>query len=304
MENLTINNILVPIDYSDTSSNALGYVINLSHSYQATIHLLHIIDPDTYLSINENGIELDLSQENIIQREKRKLAKIAGNIAEKERIVVHFHCVVGQVVQEIIQVADEISADMIAMGTHGLSGIKSFFMGTNAFEVSKKSPCPVLTIPNNKKWRNFERVLFPVRSIPNALHKYSFAKKIIAKHESELIILALLDHDNAQKTNYLDKELKSLNEKLAEDNLKGYSIFSYTDSQAYTALKKSDELEVDLMVITADFNYSIEDYFVGPFTQQVLNHAKIPVLSIKPQENIAEIQATYLEKNSESHVQL
>ncbi|MEA5427463.1 universal stress protein [Arcicella lustrica] len=285
MENLSINNILVPIDYSKTSLNALDYVVNLSHNYQSTLHLLHIIDPDTYLSISENGLELDLSRESIIQREKRKLAKLADSIAEKEQLNVYFHCVVGEVVREIIHIAEQISADMIVMGTHGISGFKSFFMGTNAFEVSKKSSCPVLTIPTGKKWRNFEKVLFPVRTIPNALHKYEFAKKIIAKHQSELVILALLDNDSAKKTNYLDQELKTLNEKLIEDNIKGYSIFSYTDSLAYTALKKSDELEVDLMIITADFNYSIEDYFVGPFAQQVLNHAKIPILSIRPQES-------------------
>ncbi|MBB6005490.1 universal stress protein [Arcicella rosea] len=43
MENLSINNILVPIDYSKTSLNALDYVV-LSHNYQSTLHLLHIID--------------------------------------------------------------------------------------------------------------------------------------------------------------------------------------------------------------------------------------------------------------------
>lgn len=285
MENLTIKNILVPIDYSKPSLNALDYAIHISHTYHSTIHLLHIIDPDTYLSISEHGVELDLSQESIIQRENRKLAKLADSIIGRGDITIIPFCVVGSVVNEIVKIAKNLFADMIVMGTHGISGIKSFFMGTNAFEVSKKAVCPVLTIPINKQWKNFEKVLFPVRTIPNALHKYEFAKKIIAKHESELIILALLDDDSSKKSNYLDQELKALNEKLTEDNIKGYSIFTYTDSVAHAALRKSDELDVDLMIITADFSYSIEDYFVGPFAQQVLNNAKIPVLSIRPQDD-------------------
>ncbi len=300
MENLIIKKILVPIDYSKLSLNALDYAVHMSQDYESTIHLLHVIDPDTYLTISEHGVELDLTRENVIQRENRKLAKLAESVTSKHPITVIPMCVVGSVVSEIIKIAEYHAVDMIVMGTHGISGFKSFFMGTNAFDVSKKASCPVLTIPNEKKWKNFEKVLFPVRTIPNALHKYEFARKIITKHQSELIILALLDDDSSKKSNYLDQELKALNEKLVEDNIKGYSIFTYTDSVAHAALRKSDELDIDLMIITADFSYSIEDYFVGPFAQQVLNHAKIPVLSVRPQEESVKAEKTLTDETVSS----
>jgi nucleotide-binding universal stress UspA family protein len=285
MENIAINTILVPVDYSETSLNALEYAAKMTQVYQANLHIIHVIDPDIYLTFSPNGIELDLTQETIVEREEKKLQALADDILTQYQISVSHKCVTGNVVNLINEEATNIQCDLIIMGTHGLSGIKSFFMGTNAYDVSKKAICPVLTVPDNKKWIHLKRILFPIRSVPNALEKYTFARKIIGKYNAELIVLALLDDDSTHKTGYLDVELKALYQQLQTDNINSYSIFTYTDSVAYTALRKAEELAVDLMIITADFDTSIESFFTGPYTQQVLNHANVPVLSIKPKSH-------------------
>ncbi len=283
MENQQVNKILVPIDYSETSLNALNYAIGIGLKHSAVIHLLYVVDPNTYLSISSNGLELDLTQESIINIEKEKLTLLADSINQNNKLSFVIHCCVNQVVDGIIHKALTDDVDIIIMGTDGKTSIKSFFMGTNAYEVCKNANCPVLTVPLNSKWKKLEKILFPIRTIPNAIDKYDFTRKLLDPEHSQIIILALLDDENSFKMDKLDREIKKLNEKITADHLNSYFISTYTDSIAYTALRKSESLEVDLIVITADFEASLEAFFKGPYTQQILNYAKIPVLSIRPQ---------------------
>lgn len=55
-----------------------------------------------------------------------------------------------------------------------------------------------------------------------------------------------------------------------------------TDRAASEVLETAAREETDLIAITASLDYDIRDFFIGPYTQQIVNHAKVPVLSIRP----------------------
>ena len=283
MLNATLQKLLVPIDYSDTSLNALDLAVAMSRRHDAEIRLLHVINPGQYLFAWSNGAQTDPSKEAVISTETQKLQKLAETIAADAYVRCAYTCRTGVVCETIVETAREFDADFIVMGTHGTSGIREYFMGSEAYRVIKTASCPVLTVPNNQPWTDFNEIVFPVRPVPGALDKYEVARKIIRKNNAHLTVLGLLDGEDDQKIETLNQAIASLRDQLSQDEVNSDTLLLQTDSIAKTVLEKAADLRADLIVITADLDTTVQHFFVGPFAQQIVNRATVPVLSIRPQ---------------------
>ncbi|MFN8354625.1 MAG: universal stress protein [Spirosomataceae bacterium] len=279
MENLQINKILVPIDYSETSMNALHVAIAMSNRHKAIINLLFVIEPRQYIAISSDALIFDFSQEDIIKEEIKRL----GSLARRNSVTGTVECRIGDVPLNIIEAAHDFNADLIVMGTHGTSGIRAYFLGSDAYKVVKTAPCAVLTVPQNFTKTDFKEILFPVRPVEGALDKYDFTRKIIRKNDAHLTVFGVFQRDSRLETNLLTAMLDKLVVQLSQDEIKADIEWSNTVAWADAVLNRSQQFDIDLIVITSEIDTTIEHFFVGPFAQQIVNHAKVPVLSIRPQ---------------------
>lgn len=145
-----IQMILVPVDFSVHSAKALDHAIDLAKQFGAKIHLLHCYQ------INVGGISpygLVLSES--IDREfreaaARKLAEwrertISEGVEVKEGLTPMFPS------EAISKTAREIEADLIVMGTRGLTGLKHVVLGSVAERTIRIAPCPVLTVKDSEE---------------------------------------------------------------------------------------------------------------------------------------------------------
>jgi nucleotide-binding universal stress UspA family protein len=137
--------ILVPIDFSDHSSAALDLAIDVARSYGATLHLLHCypIDPGAispYGIVIPEGFDRDVREAG-----GRELARWADKAAAAG-IAVEQHLSSMFPAEVIARMAEEIGADLIVMGTRGLSGLRHVLLGSIAERVLRLAPCPVLTV--------------------------------------------------------------------------------------------------------------------------------------------------------------
>ncbi|GAB3550062.1 hypothetical protein GCM10027577_28590 [Spirosoma fluminis] len=192
----------------------------------------------------------------------------------------------GLVHEEVSRTACGLNAELIVMGTRVGSGFQAYRTNNDAYQVIKSAPCPVLTVPDNYQMAMFHRILFPVRPIPNAIDKYEFARKIIRRDSIELTVLALTVPDEVVSIDQLEDSLIDLDKRLAQDGIKSQILFCPTDTMAETVLKKADELQSDLLVITARLATTSDNFFIGPFTQQIIHNAHIPVLAIRPESYV------------------
>jgi len=140
-----IKTILVPVDFSDHSGRALEYAVDLAKQFGATVHLLHSY-PINLGGVSPYGVVLPES----FERDCREAAstqldewvsrvKSAGVTAEST-VTPMFPS------EAIAQRADEIGADLIVMGTRGLTGLKHVLLGSVAERTLRVAPCPVLTV--------------------------------------------------------------------------------------------------------------------------------------------------------------
>lgn len=289
---LSIRRIVVPMDFSETASNALDTAIAMAKRHQAHITLLHVVDNTPFVVSGEGvmfpayGSIGDLIN-HVLKSMDRLIKSKTEDDTDSAKISFSLRAEVGFVVSTIVRIAKEEEADIIVMGTHGASGWREFFIGSNAYSVIKDAPVPVLTVPSGRKWEYFRNILFPIRPIIGCLDKYEFVRRIIRKNNAEMYILGLA-HIEGDEVHVVTDAVDYLKTSLEEDDVKHQIGFHVGDNFATAILDKAKEINTDLIVITASLDRTIKNFFIGPFAQQIVHHARFPVLSIKSAMNVAE----------------
>lgn len=139
--------ILVAIDFSETSLRALKVALGMAQTRpDAELHLVHVLSPlRAPFAFLESSSE-DLSMIAAIEEASNRLDALCGD-AEKPKVAkVSGHVRVGEAAREIVQLASDIGADLIVVGTHGRQGVERVLLGSVAEEVVRRAPSPVLTV--------------------------------------------------------------------------------------------------------------------------------------------------------------
>ena len=283
-----LGTILVPVDFTEPSLNALAVAVRLSQPQQTEIHLVYVLNPATVEPSTMGEQAPDLSQEHLVQEGTDMIQMLATVTAQAHNVRCSASYCQGKIPEKVVSTASHINADLIVIGTQNGADAETFRLGADAYQIIKTVSCPVLTVPVHQKWITFERILFPVRPVPGTLDKYAFTRKIIQHDQTEVTILALCAPDEVISMHQLTDEVAILTDKLTQDTIRSQTLFCQTDSMAETVLEKVDELSTNLLVITASLNITTENYFMGPFTQQIVYNSRVPVLSIRPESALNE----------------
>ena len=142
---IDVRHILAPVDFSECTERIIEWTAHLAEEHASRITLLHAyhlpvefqqlegayLPPDFWTSVKEQAEE--------------SLQKLAGPPREQGLQVETAVCE-GYAATVIVEEAREREADLIVIGTHGLSGIKHLLLGSIAERVVQKARCPVLTV--------------------------------------------------------------------------------------------------------------------------------------------------------------
>ncbi len=143
---MEIKSILFPTDFSEGSSQALQYAIDLAKRYEAKLYVVHVI----YDVVKASGwyvphMSIDQMYKDIEEGAKKELERFGleelSGIKNIERKVL-----MGVPHEEIMNFASKNKIDIIVMGTHGRKGIDRILFGSTAAQVVRFAPCPVLTV--------------------------------------------------------------------------------------------------------------------------------------------------------------
>ena len=138
---ITLNHILVPHDFGDTSKTAMDYAIALARMFDAVLHVLHVRDrADTVIPAHFPRELYEELQTTVRER----LLRITA--LDETKPSLDFHLRSGTAPAEILRFAREQRTDLIVMGTHGRKGVAHAVMGSVAETVVRTAPCPVLTV--------------------------------------------------------------------------------------------------------------------------------------------------------------
>jgi nucleotide-binding universal stress UspA family protein len=153
---VTLERILVPVDFSDCSLDALEYAAVVAQQAEASLTLVHVLEPVTY------GLDFTLDQSKTRHSEVESWRKRLEELASSLRA---FHISVesrlwgGLPVDSILDAAQTLPCDLIVMGTHGRRGISHAISGSVAEAVLRKARVPVLTVRSPKFGPDHRRVI-------------------------------------------------------------------------------------------------------------------------------------------------
>ena len=138
--------LLVPIDFSTHARKALSEAKALAALYDAPLTLLHVVEERLHPAFyNMGAFSIVDLQPDLEARAMEHLKKFYEE-AEGLSGAVQYAVCVGHAPGEIVRYAEEHPPRLIMMSTHGLTGLKHFFMGSVAEKVARGAPCPVLTV--------------------------------------------------------------------------------------------------------------------------------------------------------------
>jgi nucleotide-binding universal stress UspA family protein len=149
-----LSNLIVPLDGSDLAEAALAEAVEFTLAFNATIHLVRVIEPFWRSSYMAFVPEIAYPSSEYVAEVEQQLETEArvylDNIAQRLRtqgLSVTWEVRSGRPVDEIVRTAETIGADLIVMSTHGRGGVRRWAFGSVTNEVLHRAETPVLAIP-------------------------------------------------------------------------------------------------------------------------------------------------------------
>lgn len=143
-----IRKILVPTDFSEHSTLALTYAVDLAKRYEASLTLLHVYPVVNYAAAEGFALYTPEQLAKLTTQLTTQLRACEAQAREAGAQQIASTMEQGDAYQEILEHAPNY--DLIVMGTHGRTGLKHALMGSVAEKIVRTSPCPVLTVRSHK----------------------------------------------------------------------------------------------------------------------------------------------------------
>lgn len=279
-----IERIVVPLDGSLTAEAILPQVRRVLYRNDSEVILVRAVSPP----MMENGVmlaeaELGAAREYMMGQVER---------LEKAGVRVRHLVRVGSPAQVILEVAKEHQATLVAMSTHGCSGVKRLLFGSVAEAVLRRSEVPVLLVrpfwsyelvpavrPDRAPVRN---VLLPVDGSDLSLESLPGVIELADLFEARILLLRVLG-PKARRTSGVDekaeaeKQLKAIARTVEKRGVETLSLIQ-TGEPVEEILKAAAHHAVDLIALSTHGRSGLSRAVMGSVTEQILRQAAVPVL--------------------------
>lgn len=287
---MSIERILIPTDFSETAELAVAHGAYMAHIFHAKIFLLHSIQYPSYALLPEEPAFLEpvvpLDEEKI----EDQLNQVADEILKKYKVELSTVTVTGRPASGIAQAVKENNVDIILMGTHGTSGFDEFFAGSNTYRVVSTVDCPVISVQKFVSIPGFSNIVLPIDNELHSRQKVNNAIELANAYKSTVHILGLLEeNEDESDEKKLVLKLDTVKEKLRASQVQFTFNLRQVKNPAVEAMNYSAEVKGDLILVMRGHESTVGRGFLGPFAEQLVNHSKIPVMSIKPADTTIEL---------------
>ena len=265
--------IIVPIDFSDTSVNAAKYAIelakNISGAHITLYHVYSNISFSTLTSKDEN------SRQMVSEAELKALrTKIESGFDS-------ISCVAepGSFVETIAEYALGNHANLVIMGITGSSKISHVFMGTNTLNVIRNISCPVMIIPPNASYTGLKKVVF-TSDFKDVARTTPFASitKILDIFKPHLDILNVDSEHFVELTDEFKLEKGAMQDKLAAYNPEFSFLRAYDFIDGISSFVESRNIDA-IITVPRKHNF-LSQLFVTSNTKKLAYHSSVPIIAI------------------------
>lgn len=275
---LNMKKILVPTDFSPQAENALKVAAQLAKKHGCEIHLLHILELPMHkvdpLSSNNNLPEAVFFMKLAHKRFNELTAQ-----DYLQDIVIFEHVEFHEIFKGIFHVCKKDAIDLIVMGSHGSSGLKEMLIGSNTEKVVRTSETPVLVIKNEHKTFKIDNFVFASDFKDESKEPFKKALGFAKKFKAKMHLLMVNTPNKFLTTAQANERMQSFTEGL---KFKNYTSNIYNDNTIEQGVMHfSQSISADLIGMSTHGRQGISHFFNGSISEDLVNHAKRPVLTFK-----------------------
>lgn len=282
MIQLRTDRILIPMDFSETANLAIKHGAFLAKFLKGDLIIAHVIKKSEILDILMPLIKLE-GKNGIAEIVSQKLEEIADKIRKEYGIPVSTVVSSGNITSEIAAIADNNKADLIIMGTQGYTAMEEFLMGSNSYRVITKSKIPVMTVRKEAQKFGYNNVVLPIDSSEHSRQKVNATIDFAAKFSAKLHVLGVLGEEEKDYEYKMRTIVHQIEDLAKKQGVSFDSKIEYAANRAHQTLKYAKSVNADLVVTMTDQNAEISSLLLGTYAHQLINYAKMPVLSFKPE---------------------
>jgi len=268
--------VLIPTDFSPVCNNAVRHGVELAKSLKYDAYILHVIDQKVSVK-NDDEVteraEIDKKMKAYTHRYE-KGCDIKINTLVRE----------GRILQVINEVAEEVRANLMIMGTHGKKGFQKIF-GSYALKVVLDSPCPVIVVQNKGFENGYKNIVLPVSNTMEARSTVQWAILIAKLFNSRVHLFQALETDPVlnSRLSVVTGQITAL----LDTNEIPYELVvaNKTANFASQVILFSTVNQMDLiMILTVPLN-DVPGFNVTAWDEKMMfNEDGIPVMCINPTE--------------------
>ncbi len=267
--------IIVGVDFSQSSHNAMRHAVSIALKSNAELHLVWVKTPGVANNVTEDG------GDNYLQKVQANLESWKDECRmEAPDVQVNTVILEGKVHTEILKYAANQPIPMIVMGTHGTSGFEEGYIGNNANRLIKDSKVPILIMRENIEIkRDLHNIYAPIDLSFETLQKMRYATYLAKCFAAKVTIAGIYYPNNADTRHIINVQMRHASDMCEDKNVR-HEMVTLTVQNDYvqTLLNHAHELDANLIVIMRE--ESETDFTSSSNMTEILSTSKMPLLII------------------------
>lgn len=269
--------ILVPTDFSEHANYATEVAAQIAKKHDAELYLLHIVDIETYGGTGESvqDIPEGLFLLKLAQKRFDELLKQPYLKGVKIVDAIQFETTYKNITDQ----AKKHNIDLIVMGTHGVSGWKEVFVGSNTEKVVRIAECPVLSVKQRHENFCMDDVVFASNFKEEAYEAFPHFKELFGMFKSRIHLLCVSSPGHFNSTVEAEQDMQEFANRFELEN---YTINLYNERDIEAGVMHfSEAIMADIIAVSTHGRSGISTILNASVANSLVNHAKRPVLSVR-----------------------
>jgi nucleotide-binding universal stress UspA family protein len=274
-ESIKYNSVVfIPTDFSEACNNAIHHGVELAKSLNYSVCILHVINKQTKSFLKKGKLSVGYVEE--------QLKKYKDTYEESQSVTIETISREGSIFKIINEVATEIKANIMVLGTHGKQGMQYLF-GSYAFRVVLDSPCPVVVVQKRSFGEGYHDIVIPISNNLETRQKVQWILLMAKLFHSKVHLFQAdeNDPDLDGRINVITSQIT----KILDENKISYEIIKAekTGDFANQVISYSIKIRTDLIMIMTVPHIDVPGFSVSAWDETLMfNEAEIPVMCINP----------------------
>lgn len=286
---VVLKNVIVGIDFSAGSLNAMQNAISVALKHRAKLTLLYVLTPDAKTLVGTDEVK----KSNIVSHVEKKLKELVSDCKKVlPSHLVDYKIRMGKVSHEMNAEAKELGNALIVVGTHGCGGFKEIFMGGTAFRIISASESPVLSVRDGVNiHRDLTDILVVIDDTMETLQKLKNAVSAAKAYHAKVHIMGLYPAGYKDIKATIEAYVNRAEIYLMKHNIRLESVFIQNTKDVDNVLEYAAKKNINLIIVMKEVELAGANVFImAPFSERIVNRSPIPILTVNVDESIYPVE--------------